>query len=269
MPADCTAARCARGRVEPRRRHRPHGGGLHDAGRHQVGQERRRDRRAGGAVRRSVEARPVRRAHQVAAGEHEPAAFPSERPLLRGGVRHLVGRDRREVRSGEHRTGARREATSSTTPAGSTTTAPRARKPSSRSGGWGRRPPRRRRSADPTCRSAAPDPREQAVVDRWCSNGIERTAPPQACTSRAPTIASGFQSPPLTSTSGRHARISASGVSASNGVTMLTDSSAASTAIRSARGLTGRSSPLPSRFADASEFTPTTRLAPSARACAR
>src|SRR6185503_11017645 len=57
----------------------------------------------GDPVRRPLEARPVRGAYQVAAGQHEPAALPSERPLLRGDLGHLVGGHRREVRSRGHR----------------------------------------------------------------------------------------------------------------------------------------------------------------------
>jgi len=59
------------------------------------------------------------------------------------------------------------------------------------------------------------------------------------------------------------------GVSSSKGTTMLTDSSAASTAMRSGNGLTGLSASLPKRLTEASLFTPTTSAAPNARACAR
>lgn len=108
-----------------------------------------------------------------------------------------------------------------------------------------------------------------AVVERWKTNGMECTSPPQPLTSAAPTMLSTGQSPPLTSTSGRRARMSLNGVSSSKGTTKDTDSSAASTAMRSASGLTGRSGALFWRRTESSEFTPTTSAAPSARACAR
>src|SRR5256885_3027565 len=108
-----------------------------------------------------------------------------------------------------------------------------------------------------------------AVVERWCSKGIETTRPPRASTLFAPAMRSTGQSPPFTSTSGWHAAMSFSGVSSSNQVTALTEASAATTASRSASGLSGRSSPLPSRRADASLFSATSRLAPRARAWSR
>ena len=92
------------------------------------------------------------------------------------------------------------------------------------------------------------------------------TRPPRASTLFAPAMRSTGQSPPFTSTSGRHAVISVSGVSSSNHVTALTEASAAMTASRSASGLSGRSAPLPRRRAEASLFSATSRLAPMARA---
>ena len=77
-----------------------------DPGRHQVGPERRRHQRAGGALRRSEQAGAVRRADQVVPREHEPPPLPSQRPLLRGRLRHLVDGHGREVRSREHGAGA-------------------------------------------------------------------------------------------------------------------------------------------------------------------
>ena len=65
------------------------------------------------------------------------------------------------------------------------------------------------------------------------------------------------------------AAISACGVSSSNGTTRSTAASAASTAIRSASALSGRSAPLPRRRTEASEFTATTSDAPSPRAWSR
>ena len=62
-------------------------------------------------------------------------------------------------------------------------------------------------------------------------DAVHITAP--TMTSLLPTIFSGFQSPPLASTSGLQARMRLSGVSSSNFTTRLTDSSAASTAMRS------------------------------------
>src|SRR5256884_3639525 len=91
----------------PCARHRPQRRGLQDAGRHHVGAERRRHERAGRAVRRSEPARPVRRARQMVPGQHESASFPSQRPLLRRRVRHLVDGHGRDVRSGEHGAGTR------------------------------------------------------------------------------------------------------------------------------------------------------------------
>src|SRR5262249_17261943 len=108
-----------------------------------------------------------------------------------------------------------------------------------------------------------------AVVERSCSKGIEITRPPRASTPAAPAMRSTGQSPPLTSTSGRQAAIRRWGVSSSNQVTALTASSAATSASRSASGFRGRSAPLPSRRAEASLFSATSRLAPSARARAR
>jgi len=70
------------------------------------------------------------------------------------------------------------------------------------------------------------------VVEWPGRRGMEYTAPPQLFTSLAPTIASGFQSPPFTSTSGFTARMSPSGVSSSNQVTSVTASSAASTGLK-------------------------------------
>src|SRR3989442_24545 len=93
--------------VGPGRRHRPHRGGLQDAVRHHVGPERGGNERAGRALRRSGQAGSVRRAHQVVPRQHEPASFPSQRPLLRRRVRHLVDGNRRDVRSGAHGAGAR------------------------------------------------------------------------------------------------------------------------------------------------------------------
>src|SRR5260221_1022803 len=104
-----------------------------------------------------------------------------------------------------------------------------------------------------------------AVVERSCSKGIESTRPPRASTPGAPAMRSTGQSPPFTSTSGLHKAISFSGVSSSNDVTALTASSAATTASRSASGLSGRPGPLASRRAEASLFSATTRLAPSTR----
>jgi hypothetical protein len=116
---------------------------------------------------------------------------------------------------------------------------------------------------------SAPTRRSSAVVERACSNGIERTVPPRASTSAAPTILATGQSPPFTSTSGRQAPISAAGVSSSNQVTASTDCSAATSAMRSASALSGRPGPLPRRRAEASPFSATTSAAPSARARAR
>src|SRR6185295_7330381 len=95
----------------------------------------------------------------------------------------------------------------------------------------------------------------RAVVERSCSKGIDITRPPRASTPGAPAMRSTGQSPPLASTSGRQAAISASGVSSSNQVTALTMPSAATTAARSASEFSGRSAPLPSRWADASPFS--------------
>jgi hypothetical protein len=108
-----------------------------------------------------------------------------------------------------------------------------------------------------------------ALVERSWINGIECTAPPQLSTSAAPIILSGAQSPPLTNTSGFTSLINASGVSSSNHVTMFTASSAASSAMRSASVLIGRCGPLPRRRTEASLLAATSRLFPSARACAR
>src|SRR5919201_2581318 len=105
-----------------------------------------------------------------------------------------------------------------------------------------------------------------AVVERWCSKGMETTRPPRASTPAAPMMRSTGQSPPFASTSGRQAAIRRSGVSSSNQVTALTASSAATTARRSASGLSGRSAPLPRRRAEASLFSATSRLAPCSRA---
>jgi hypothetical protein len=107
------------------------------------------------------------------------------------------------------------------------------------------------------------------VVERWCSNGIDTTRPPRASVSRPPAIFSTGQSPPLTSTSGLSASISAAGVASSNEVTASTDARAATSAMRSASAFTGRSGPLPRRRAEASLFSATTSAAPSARACSR
>src|SRR5437870_13568420 len=72
-----------------------------------MGQERRRNERISRAFRRPGQARPLRRAREVAAWKHEPAALPSQRSLLRSAVGHVVDGHWREVRSGEHRAGAR------------------------------------------------------------------------------------------------------------------------------------------------------------------
>ena len=117
---------------------------FHHPGRHQVGEERGRHQRASRAVRGSVEAGAVRRAHQVAPREHEPAALSSERPVLRRPVRHLVDGHRRDVRPGRDRARPRGQLRHPLRRGRCTTTAPRARRPSSRSGGWGPRPRRRR-----------------------------------------------------------------------------------------------------------------------------
>ena len=61
--------------------------------------------------------------------------------------------------------------------------------------------------------------RRVSVVERSKRKGMECTDPPQPRTSGAPTMRSTGQSPPLTSTSGRAARISAIGVSSSKKVT--------------------------------------------------
>jgi hypothetical protein len=104
------------------------------------------------------------------------------------------------------------------------------------------------------------------VLERRCSNGIECTAPPRASTWAAPTMRPAGQSPPLASASGRQASISRAGVSSSNQVTASTDSSAATSAMRSASAFTGRPGPLPRRRAEASPFSATSSAAPSARA---
>jgi len=107
------------------------------------------------------------------------------------------------------------------------------------------------------------------VLERWCSKGIECTAPPRASTSLAPTMRATGQSPPFTSTSGRQAPINAAGVSSSNQVTASTDSSAATSAMRSSSALTGRPGPLPRRRTDASPFNATSSAAPRLRARAK
>ena len=68
--------------------------------RFQVGPQCHRHAGARGPLRRPLEGRAVRRAHQVAARQHEPAALPPERPALRGDLRHMVAGLGREVRSG-------------------------------------------------------------------------------------------------------------------------------------------------------------------------
>src|SRR5207302_534503 len=82
-------------------------------------------------------------------------------------------------------------------------------------------------------------------------------------------VRSAGQSPPLASTSGRHAAISCAGVSSSNHVTASTIDNAAMTASRSSSALIGRSPGLPRRLAEASLFSATSNAAPSARARAR
>jgi hypothetical protein len=63
--------------------------------------------------------------------------------------------------------------------------------------------------------------------------------------------------------------MSAAGVSSSNQVTASTAESAATSAMWSASGFTGRPGPLPRRRTEASPFSATTSAAPRARARAR
>src|SRR6266850_2325485 len=90
--------------------HRPRDRRLHPAEGHSVEEESAESgERAGSALRRSQQARRLlHRAGEVAAGKHEPPALPPERPPDRGHLGHVVGRHRRQVRSGEHRAHARR-----------------------------------------------------------------------------------------------------------------------------------------------------------------
>ena len=127
-----------------------HRGGLQDPVGDQVGQERRRNQRIGGALRRP-EHKPglyVARVKWFPGNMRPSPALPSERPLLRGPVRHLVDGHRREVRSRARPCPRPPAATSFTTPARSTTTALRTKRRSSRCGAWARRRRRRPRSAD-------------------------------------------------------------------------------------------------------------------------
>ena len=187
--------------VGRRRRPRPHRRRFQDARRDQVGAQRRRHQRVRRALRRPEQARPIRRAHQVAARQHEPAPLPSERSLLRRDLRHLV--DGHRARSSIRRARCRRPraATSSTTRTRSTTTAPRTRRRSSRCGAWARRRPRRRGRADavrPVHDAAAPAaPHVRAIrtdrdvdADRArrsarLSRGVGRRAPDRALGERA------------------------------------------------------------------------------------
>ena len=61
--------------------------------------------------------------------------------------------------------------------------------------------------------------RTSLVVEYPSAYGSERTEPPRARTTSAPTMRSGAQSPPFTRTSGCRSRMSCSGVSSSNNVT--------------------------------------------------
>ena len=97
-----SAAQRGRARSEDRR--------LHVAEGHQVDREYARRQPQRGAAGRSVEARSLRDAAHLAAGEHEPPAFPSERSLLHGALGHLVGRQWRQVRSRGDRADAGRHA---------------------------------------------------------------------------------------------------------------------------------------------------------------
>ena len=122
-------------------------------------QERGGHQRAGHAVRRPDQAGPVRRAHQVAARQHEPAALPSERPLLRGDLRHLVDGHGREVRPGQHRAGAGGQLRHPLRGQGALRRRQGRGGPSSRSGAWARRPRCRPRSASSVLQVASRPPR--------------------------------------------------------------------------------------------------------------
>src|SRR3989442_1777067 len=106
-----------------------------------MGQERRRNERISRAFRRPEQARPLRRAREVAAWKHEPAALPSQRSLLRSAVGHVVDGHRREVRSGEHRAGARGQVRDPLRRGGFPQLAPRSKRPLSWRGGECHSPP--------------------------------------------------------------------------------------------------------------------------------